>query len=212
MSDFSVDTRFWRDPRDLRATAQTLLQRGEAPASLGCGLGPDALAALFRLASTSDSAEEALKLLHELQTHQIELDLQHEQITINEREAAAELARYKTLFECAPTGYVVLSREGRILESNRESANLLGVSGSELCGSFLAEHLTAESRPVLTGKLKQLFGDKACEAFVVDTLAGLDGRSVSEDQDESQAVKSHGLRVHATLAPDSDVILVNLSA
>jgi PAS domain S-box-containing protein len=202
MSDSPVDShsphapRFARDPKELRVKAETLLKKGNAPTSLGYGLGPDALMVLFKLASSADGAADGLKLLHELQTHQIELDLQHEQSKVNEREAAAELAHYKALYEFAPAGYFLISREGRILESNRTGADLLGVPRSDLSGCLLENYLAPASRPVFSWKLKKLFNGTARETCTLHTSAGS---------------KAPALRVLATLAPDGEVVLMNVS-
>src|ERR1035437_7299163 len=66
----------------------------------------------------SDFSEfETLKLIHELEVHQIELELQNEELQIA-REHEAELAtgKYVELYDFAPTGYFTLSKKGVILE------------------------------------------------------------------------------------------------
>lgn len=71
------------DPRGLtllRQRAEGRLEEGMAPATLGWSTGTGALTLLHRLAGDPASAGDALKLLHELQVHQVELDLQHEQM------------------------------------------------------------------------------------------------------------------------------------
>jgi hypothetical protein len=70
----------------LRQKAETRISGGNAPATKGWTLGAASLMLLHRLASNPDTASDALKLLHELQVHQVELDLQHEHIN-DERQA-----------------------------------------------------------------------------------------------------------------------------
>ncbi len=205
MSDLPVDPHFYHYPNEMRVKAQTLLRQGNAPTSLGYGLSPDALAVLFKLASSSDSADDGLKLLHELQTHQIELDLQHEQSKVNERETAAELARYKALYEFAPVGYFIISREGRVLESNRTGADLLGVPRNDLNGCLFEDHLVPASRPLFSWNLKKLFNGTARETCVVHAIGSIHG-GIESSNDTVNA-----LRVFATLAPDGEVALVNIS-
>ena len=55
----------------LRIDAETRLSSGKAPLANGWTLNPDTLALLYRLASNPDTASDGLKLLHELQTHQV---------------------------------------------------------------------------------------------------------------------------------------------
>ena len=140
----------------LRVAAEALLRQGSAPPMRGSALGHDALALLYRLASEPTTAADALKLLHELQAHQVELDLQHEQLETNEREFADTLARYQALFSCAPVGYLVLSLQGRILESNTEAARLLGTEEAQMSGQPLASLLGAGGDLALAGLLKRL--------------------------------------------------------
>lgn len=197
MSDSPVDPPFRHYPNELRAKAQTRLRQGNAPTGLGFGLSLDALAVLYKLASSSDTASDGLKLLHELQTHQVELDLQHEQSKINESETAVELARYQALFEFAPAGYFIIGREGRILESNRTGADLLGVPGNGLSGGLFEDHLAPACRPVFSSMLKTLFNGTARETCAVHTIG--------------DKGKANALRVFATLAPDGEAVLVNIS-
>ncbi|HEX5757415.1 MAG TPA: PAS domain S-box protein [Arenimonas sp.] len=153
MSSFAIDP---GDRPGLRQIAQQQLAAGIAPTSRGWGVSVEALAMLHRLASAPASAGDALKLLHELQVHQVELDLQHAQLEANERETAEELARYRTLFERAPVACLVLDAELRIEQCNRAGAVLLGGSDGEVCGRKFDELLSRESRPSFFGLLDAL--------------------------------------------------------
>src|SRR5690606_2737816 len=86
----------------LRLDAEARLKEGSAPSAKVWSTGANALSLLYTLASSPASADDALKLLHELQVHQVELDLLHEQVDNTQRELAEELARYKAFYESAP--------------------------------------------------------------------------------------------------------------
>lgn len=140
----------------LRLDAEVRLKKGTAPSARGGTLSADALAVLFQLASNPETAAEGLKLLHELQTHQVELDLQYEQLLANEREFAHDLASYKALYDFAPVGYFIVDADGIIIDSNQVGAILLGRGQEELCGSHVIGFVAPASRPALADLLKGL--------------------------------------------------------
>lgn len=142
----------------LRQQAQRQLVAGIAPASRGWGVSVEALTLLHRLASTPASASDALNLLHELQVHQVELDLQQAQLEANEHELAEELARYRALYEQAPIAHFVLDAGGRIMECNRAAAELFGANGSEVSGRRFDELLSPDSQLALAALLRDVQG------------------------------------------------------
>lgn len=189
----SISTIQFTHQTSLRREAETRLRKGTAPLTHGCGPGTEALSMLYDLASNPATAGDALRLLHELQVHQIELDLLHEQIEQNRNELAEELARYVELFEAAPVGYFIADFEGRIVESNRIGANLIGAECTELSGRRMSDFLAPASEPLLLALLKRLrIGhSEVCE---LQTL-----------NDEGSA---HCLQVVASASPSSGYFLL----
>jgi diguanylate cyclase (GGDEF)-like protein/PAS domain S-box-containing protein len=86
----------------------------------------------------SNEAEELLTpigtrlLLHELRVHQIQLEMQNEDLRKVHRELEASRARYFDLYDLAPVGYCTINQDRVILESNLATATLLGVKRTEL--------------------------------------------------------------------------------
>jgi len=156
----------------LRFDAEEQLRKGSAPPTRGWTVSADALELLHRLASNPDSAGEAVKLLHELRTHQVELDLQLGQLEANEQELGQERDRYKALFDFAPVGYFAVGLDGGVIETNLAGAELLGAARDSLVGRTFASFLAPESRPVLADLLKELATRRAHPSCEVRCAGG----------------------------------------
>lgn len=140
----------------LRADAEQRLKAGNTlPGSAG-SVSADALASLYELVNDPRRAGDVLKLLHELQVHQVELDLQFAQLEANERELSEALARYKAFYDFAPVGYLAVAFDGHVIEGNLAAARLLGVEPSEVGGRRLDSFLAKDSAGTLMGLLTKL--------------------------------------------------------
>jgi two-component system cell cycle sensor histidine kinase/response regulator CckA len=92
------------------------------------------------------SPENLMTILHELRVHQIELEMQNEELRRVQAALEAERARYFYIFDLAPVGYVTLNAEGLILEANLTAANLLGMGELKLTGRHLSHFILREDR------------------------------------------------------------------
>lgn len=181
----------------LRAEAESRLKNGTAPPNRGWTLSADALAILYKLASNSDSAGEGLKLLHELQAHQVELDLQYEQLEANEQEFSQELSRYRSLYECAPVGYFVVTFDGDIIETNFEGARLLENAQEALVGKRFDAYLTAASRLTLLEMLGVLRAKGGLGSCKVHSFGGVNDACL--------------LKIKASVCPSGEAVLIVIS-
>lgn len=90
----------------------------------------------FSMGSLSDinasSPEEIKQIIYELQVHQIELEMQNEEMRRAQEEKDRLSALYFDLYDLAPVGYVTISEEGLILEANLTAATLLGIDRARL--------------------------------------------------------------------------------
>lgn len=134
----------------LRRSARDLIDHGVPPPSRGGSLSVDALQLLYQRASSPESAADALKLLHELQTYQVELDLLYEQLQANEQEITEELAYYKSLYERAPAAYLIVANDGVIIEGNEAAGELFGSTSLALCGQSLYTLLAPGQESAIT--------------------------------------------------------------
>ncbi|MBI1944376.1 MAG: response regulator [Deltaproteobacteria bacterium] len=89
------------------------------------------------------SREAAEELLHDLQVHQIELELQNTQLRSTEQALATSRERYFRLYDLAPVGYLTLDGDDRIVEANLTAAALLGLDRATLVQAPLARFIAA---------------------------------------------------------------------
>jgi len=107
------------------------------------------------------------KLLHELQVHQIELEMQNAELLEARDKMEALLDKYTDLYDFAPVGYFSLDEQGLILEVNLTGAALLRVERSLLLNRRLQQFVAPASRPVFLAFLEKVFagpGKQVCEA------------------------------------------------
>ncbi len=110
------------------------------------------------------------RLLHELQVHQIELELQNEELQQAKAEVDANLEKYTDLYDFAPVGYFSIDEKGTILEANLKGAALLGVERSHLVKSRFQVFIAPQNRAAFSAFLGGIFSGhktKICEALLL---------------------------------------------
>ena len=119
-------------------SGQALRKRAEALAGERAGERPEDLEA--------PPLEVALRALHELRVHQIELEMQNEELRRTQEELEASRERYFDLYDLAPVGYFTLNEKGLILEANLTAAKLLGVARSALVKQPLSSFILPQDQ------------------------------------------------------------------
>jgi PAS domain S-box-containing protein len=145
-----------------------------------------------RLALTSPTgapARPAEELLHELQVHQIELEMQNEQLRQSQLDLQASRDLYEDLYEFATVGYFTLSLEGKIVRVNLTGAALLGLERKKILNSrfsSFAKNEDCNKWHLYLKKLQRLDLRQSCELTLKHgdgTLihARLDGQRLNQD-------------------------------
>lgn len=103
------------------------------------------------------SPEEARRVIHELQVHQIELEAQNEELRRSQEILELLRARYFDLYDLAPVGYFTLSRKGLILEANLTAAHLFGVPRGALAKQLFSHFIFGDDQDIYSLSQKRLF-------------------------------------------------------
>jgi len=112
------------EPKDLRRRAEAQIALGDLP---------------------SKNNLDPIRLLHELQVHKIELELQNEELISANRELDALRRRFQALYLHAPVGYLTMSREGLTLNGNDCALEMLKQKGESLIHRPFRELLAQQS-------------------------------------------------------------------
>jgi PAS domain S-box-containing protein len=119
---------------------------------------------------------DALRLIHELEVHQIELEMQNEELVRARAEAEEAYRQYTDLYDFAPIGYLTFGHDGTIHQANLPGATMLGVERVKLLNRRLGLFISEESHPVLSAFLDELLsgeGKKRCELLIENKERGL---------------------------------------
>jgi len=127
---------------DLRERAQALLMPKEATSHASKDASV-ALRVLFDLAASPTTAHDALALLHELQVHQVELDLQNEELKNARTELEAAWVKQVQWLDASPSAQLMLDKSGRMMECNARALQCLKQRLPQVMGQRLANWLDA---------------------------------------------------------------------
>jgi PAS domain S-box-containing protein len=110
------------------------------------------------------------QLLHELQVHQLELEMQNDELRKTQQKLDAARARYFDLYDLAPVGYCTVSEHGVILEANLTAASLLNLVRGDLVKQAVSRFIVKSDQDIYYQCRKALFQDgmpQDCELQMV---------------------------------------------
>ena len=143
------------------------------PAAQGLRERAEQLLQTHDVAGQALSPEENQAVIHELQVHQIELELQNEELQRSQLELALALERFSILFHKAPVGYVVLDKDAMIQEVNHTFLDMIGWTGRKPVGRPFFECIAEPARSVFVARYRALF--KSPEGKKVETALHVHG-------------------------------------
>ena len=110
--------------------------------------------------------EDIKQLVHELEVHQVELEMQNEELRRTQLELEAARDKYSNLYDFAPIGYFTFDEKSRIQEVNLKGANMLGCSRSQLLNVKFSSFISPDSQDDFYFHCKQLLkteGHQNCQ-------------------------------------------------
>ena len=113
---------------------------------------------------------ETIKLLYELEVHQIELEMQKEELQLAKENAESNAEKYTNLYDYAPAGYFTLDSDGEICELNFNAAKMLNKERSKLINSNFKFFIASETRSLFIDFLENVSDTKTkqnCEVRLV---------------------------------------------
>ena len=117
------------------------------------------------------SDNEALKLFHELQVYQLQIEMQNEEL----RAALAKAETATALYDFAPVGYYTLLKDGIIAELNLRGASLLGRERSKLINKNIRRFITQKTIPVFDDFLQIVCDTNSLQNCEVELNTDRDG-------------------------------------
>ena len=110
---------------------------------------------------------DILKINHELQVHQIELEMQNDEL-ICSKERTTEIAeKYIELYNFAPIGYFTFSREGNIIELNEYGSQMLGMNPNQLMNKNFDLFIIDEDKQIFILYIDKTYESKSIETCMI---------------------------------------------
>lgn len=168
----NIEEHDFTDTRALRLKAEELLKKKQIEAN------------------NQIKESDVKKLLHELQVHQIELEMQNEELRQAYDTTEKALKKFTMLYDLSPLGYLTIQQDGTIEELNFTAADMLGERRFGVVGTNFKLYLTDESKTVFSQFLDRVFSinqKESCEVMLGydDTTlcrAYIEGIVIGEEQ------------------------------
>lgn len=116
------------------------------------------------------SKSETLRFIHELERHQIELEMQNEELLLAKEQSELATEKYTELYDFAPCGYFTLSKEGKVIDVNLTGSTILGKERLKLRNSQFGFFVSDDTKSIFNQFLEKIFKSKDRESCEVNLL------------------------------------------
>ena len=114
--------------------------------------------------------QDSRRMFHELQVHQLELEMQNAELRQTRDELEVALENYTDLYDFAPASYFTLTADGTIRLANLTGANLVGRERSRLMGRPFKSLVSPALRPAFATFLKQVFAGEPQQSIELELM------------------------------------------
>jgi signal transduction histidine kinase len=115
--------------------------------------------------------KDIIRLVHELEVHQIELEIQNEELLLTKNQADIATQKYAELYDFLPSGYFTFNMDGDITQLNLAGAELLGKNRFKLLNSRFGFFVSDDTKPIFNFFLEKIFehsNKQSCEVAIID--------------------------------------------
>ncbi len=109
--------------------------------------------------------EDVPELVHELNTYQIELELQNEELRNIQKDLEKSRDRYADLYDFAPVAYITLSAKGTIVEANLTAGRIFGVARGHLINQRFSNFIIPPDQDLFYLRRKQLLESRQQQSY-----------------------------------------------
>jgi two-component system sensor kinase FixL len=185
----------------------TLRQRAEAR-----------VAALSTASAGNLSIDEIQALVHELQVHQVELEMQNETLRHAQQELANALDRYKELYDKAPVSFLSIAADGQIVRANETAARMFGVNLGTLLGGKIWRFVAESCRDAVYLHLRELLSEQRATHHCEVEMLRADASSfyaclqstVVEEASDQRAIRTAVIDISERRLAEQALSLLNL--
>ncbi len=158
--------------------------------------------------------EDVPRLLYELHTHQIELEMQNEELRIAQQELLEARDRYVRLYDFAPVGYLTIAAKGLITEANLSLVSMLGMERQPLIKQPLSAYIAKPDQDIyyrFTAQIRKTKQPQTCKLRMCmhsRKAAGSGSHAVGAEERAWFWVR---INSRPMLDDNGDVLTINLS-